>query len=162
MSCHRSGLTDLRPPMAVLQRACPLGSYTVMPPRWSYRPQATNGGLTECMPARVIQRHATGVVLQTSGHQWWSYRELAREGLAASCQRSGLTDLRPPKLVLLRACPRGSYSVMPPKWSYGPLVTNGGLTEIMPACKSYSDMPPEWSYRPLATNGGLIENPRKG
>ena len=69
VASHRSGLTDLKPPMVVLQAACPGGSYSVMPPKWSYRPQATHGGLIESMPVRVSQHHATEVVSLTTSHQ---------------------------------------------------------------------------------------------
>ena len=128
-----------------------------MPPQWSYRSQAIGGGLTESMPARVLQRHAIAVALQTSSHRWWTNREPAREGLTATCHHSGLTDLKPPVVVLLRASPRGSYSNMPPQWPYRPQATGGGLTESMPP-RVLQRQPLQWSYKPQAAGGGLTEN----
>ena len=110
----------------------PQGSYSVMPPQWSYRPQATGDGLTESMPARVLQRHATK----------WSYRPQATGGgltenmptrvLQHHATAAVLQASWPTEVDSQRARPKGSDSVMPPQWSYRPQATGGGLTESTP------------------------------
>ena len=89
-----------------------------MPQLWSYRPRATGGGQPRRKPQRVLQQHATAAVLQNT----WTTTSMPERVLQRHATSGGQN----------RACPNGSYSVMPQLWSYGPRATGGGHTGSMP------------------------------
>ena len=138
-SCHRTGLTDIKPQAADNQGESPRGSYSNKPPQRSYRtlgqPRACpNGSYSvtppavdkKSMPERVLQCHATVVVLLTPSHRWWTHGEHAHQGLTATCHRSGLTGFLATCGGIAESRPKGSYSVTPLQWSTRPTVPNGG------------------------------------